>query len=72
MSNILVTLVTSTICLVIEIIFYSTVYYFMERIFGISSTSFLIIMILVKSQCLRFDIIGHRDRIEKLEREVIK
>ena len=68
MSDIVITLITSTICLVIEIVFYSTVYYFMESNFGISSTSFLIIMILVKSQSLRFDIINDRNRIEKLER----
>lgn len=68
MSDRNIRFIGSIVCVSIEIMFYSIVYIVIERNFGINSTSFLMIMTLVKSQSLKLDILDDRDRIEKLER----
>ena len=68
MSDRNIRFIESIVCVSIEIMLYSIVYIVIERNFGINSTSFLMIMTLVKSQSLKLYILDDRDRIEKLER----
>lgn len=68
MSDRNIRFIGSIVCVSIEIMLYSIVYIVIERNFGINSTSFLMVMTLVKSQSLKLDILDDRDRIEKLER----
>jgi hypothetical protein len=72
MSDRNIRFIESIVCVSIEIVLYSIADIVIEHNFGIHPTSFLIIMALVKSQSLKLDILDDRDRIEKLEREVIK
>ena len=72
MSDRNIRFIGSIVFLSIEIVLYTIMYIIIRDNFednsGINSVSFFIVMILVKSQSLKLDILDDRDRIEKLER----
>lgn len=72
MSDNHVRIIVCSIFLFIEIAFYMIMYSIIKYNFGIDSISFLIVMILVQSQYLNLKTLENRDRIEKLERGMIK
>ena len=68
MSDRNIRFIGSIVFLSIEIVLYTIMYIIIRDNFEDSSVSFFIVMILVKSQSLKLDILDDRDRIEKLER----
>jgi len=72
MSDKHVRIIVSILFLFIEIILYTIMYIVTRDNFGINPVSFLIVMTLSQSHYLNLKISENKDRIEKLEREVIK
>jgi hypothetical protein len=68
MSDRNIRFIGSIVFLSIEIVLYTIMYIIIRDNFGINSSSFFIVMILVQSHFLNLKILENRDRIEKLER----